>query len=181
MNSQKDFYMEPILFINNASFLSGTGESLAGVDIISDSEEARRLLFEQNLAAPYVCWNDFFSELVSNIILEKNYNASQKDILDNSKKMKEDSLKDNIRKRKAYLLRKKNGLSENTFYGDFVKDVSDEAIYMLNMVATQRYLYGLKSNSVLEEIFMIFKAGCLPCGYNNDKKTLAAFNPFSMK
>ncbi|WP_067710491.1 hypothetical protein [Erwinia sp. ErVv1] len=181
MNSQKDFYMEPIVFINDASFLSGTGESMGAFDLIIDPSEAKRLLFEQNLPAPYACWNDFFSALVSNIILDKDYNNSQKDILANSKGLKGDALKENIRKRKAFLLRKKNGLSENKFYDDFVNDVSDEAIYMLNMVATQRYLYGLEDNSVLEEIFKIFKKGCLPCGFNRDKNILAVFNPISLK
>lgn len=181
MNRQKDFYMEPIVFINDASFLSGTDEALSGYEVIVDLDEAKRLLFEQNLSEPYVCWSDFFSDLVSNIILDKGYNNSQKEILINSRALKGDALKENIRKRKAYLLRKKNGLIENKDYDGFLRDASDEAIYMLNMIATQRYLYGLQEGSMLEDIFKVFRMGCLPCGFNKNKKMLAVFNPMSIK
>ena len=181
MKRQKDIYMEPIIFINDASFLSGTDVALRGYDVVVDPAEVKRLLFAQDLSAPYVCWSDFFSDVVSNIILDKDYNDSQKDILINSRALKDDALKENIRQRKAFLLRKKNGLIENKEYDDFLHDVSDEAIYMLNMVATQRYLYGLQNGSILEEIFNVFKNGCLPCGFNTNQKNLAVFNPISIK
>lgn len=43
---------------------------------------------------------------------------------------KGDALKENIRKRKAYLLKKKMVLAENKKYEDFISEVSDEAIYV---------------------------------------------------
>ncbi|EOC1315348.1 hypothetical protein ACI09C_004464 [Cronobacter turicensis] len=93
---------------------------------------------------------------------------------------KEDALKENIRKRKAYLLKKKMGLAENKKYEDFISEVSDEAIYMLSMISTQRYINGIVPGSPLEEIYEIFKAGGMPCGVkkNND---IVVFNPAVLK
>ncbi|MDO6409775.1 hypothetical protein [Pantoea phytobeneficialis] len=181
MNIQSDEYMEPVVFVNDALFLSGTNDPLGNYDVIADPKKARELLFEQNLDESYLNWSDFFSTLISDLILDKDYKNSQKDIMDNSKKLKSDALKDNIRKRKAFLLRKKNGLADNDDYDLFVNEVGDEAIHMLNMVATQRYLKGYQEGTMLEEIFSIFKKGCIPCGINRDRKTLSVFNPIVLK
>lgn len=181
MINQKDFYMEPILFINDAKFLAGTREPLSQFDVISNPEEAKKMLFEQGVPAPYVYWGEFFSCLISDIVLDKNYKSAQKDILEAAKLLKKDTIKDNIRRRKAYLLRKKNGLAENEIYDNFLNDVSDEAIYMLNMVATQRYIYGDQKGSVLEGIYKILRHGCLPCNLNEDKNIFVIFNPVDIK
>ncbi|TQQ86689.1 hypothetical protein EYS34_19930 [Cronobacter sakazakii] len=93
---------------------------------------------------------------------------------------KGDALKENIRKRKAYLLKKKMGLAENKKYEGFISEVSDEAIYMLSMVSTQRYINGIVPGSPLEEIYEIFKAGSMPCGVKKDKD-IVVFNPVVLK
>ncbi|WP_081946724.1 hypothetical protein [Pantoea rwandensis] len=121
------------------------------------------------MSDPYLNWSDFFSTLISDLILDKDYKKSQREILDRSKRLKEDALKNNIRKRKAFLLRKKNGLIDNGDYDSFVNEVTDEAIHMLNWLATQRYLNGYLEGTMLEEIFSIFKKGCMPCGVNRDR------------
>ncbi|KJV36057.1 hypothetical protein IBT48_11695 [Erwinia sp. S59] len=181
MNIQYDDYMEPVVFINDALFLSGTNDPLLNYDVVLDPKKAKELLFDQNLSEPYLNWSDFFSALISDLILDKDYKNSQKEIIDNAKKLKGDVLKDNIRKRKAFLLRKKNGLIDNGEYDLFVNEVTDEAINMLNWVATQRYLKGYLEGSMLEEVFLIFKKGCMPCGINRDGRTLSVFNPNVLK
>ncbi|WP_115185087.1 hypothetical protein [Cronobacter universalis] len=93
---------------------------------------------------------------------------------------KGDALKENIRKRKAYLLKKKMGLAENKKYEDFISEVSDEVIYMLSMVSTQRYINGIVPGSPLEEIYEIFKAGAMPCGVKKNKD-IVVFNPAVLK
>lgn len=93
---------------------------------------------------------------------------------------KGDDLKENIRKRKAYLLKKTMGLAGNKKYEDFINEVSDEAIYMLSMVSTQRYINGIVPGSPLEEIYAIFKAGGMPCGVKKNKDILV-FNPAIIK
>lgn len=92
-----------------------------------DPNKAKELLFEQNLSDPYLNWSDFFSTVISSLILDKDYKKSQKEIMDSSKRLKEDALKNNIRERKAFLLRKKNGLIDNGDYDLFVNEVTDEA------------------------------------------------------
>lgn len=181
MMNQKGFYMEPILFINDEKFLAGTREPLSQFDLIIDPEEAKKMLFEQELPDPYVHWGNFFSDLISDIVLDKNYKPAQKDVLEAANLLKKDTVKENIRKRKAYLLRKKNGLAGNEIYDNFLNDVSDEAIYMLNMVATQRYIYGEQEGSMLEEIYKILRHGCLPCNLNKDKNIFVIFNPVDIK
>ena len=113
MNIQSDDYMEPVIFINDALFLSGTNDPLLNYDVVLDPEKAKGLLFDQNLSDPYLNWSDFFSTLTSDLILDKDYKNSQKEIMDNAKKLKGDVLKDNIRKRKAFLLSNKTGLIDN--------------------------------------------------------------------
>ncbi|WP_041411816.1 hypothetical protein [Serratia sp. FGI94] len=122
-----------------------------------------------------------FSEEISEILLNKKYQESQESIKNHTPKAKESELKEHIRKRKEFLLRKKAGLPVNNKYDDFKKEFSDEAIYILNMISTQRYLLGEKKGSILESIFDIFKTGCLPCGVKKEKKEIVIFNPIKLK
>lgn len=62
-----------------------------------------------------------------------------------------------------------------------MNEVSDEAIYMLNMIATQRYILGYVKDSFMEDIFNIYKKGCLPCGVKKESEKLVIFNPASLK
>lgn len=182
MTSQNvDFFMEPVFFINDSNFLSGTKEKVGTYELVQSQDEALTLIFEQNLPSEYMVWSDFFAQLINGLINNSAYKQSQEAIKVNVANTKKDRLKDNIRKRKAFLLRKKNGLIDNDVYDNFVKEVSDECIYMLNMVATQRYIFGYIQDSVLEEIFDIFKKGCLPCGVKKQMKKLVVFNPCILK
>lgn len=62
-----------------------------------------------------------------------------------------------------------------------MNEVSDESIYMLNMVATQRYILGYVKDSIMEDIFNIYKKGCFSCGVKKESKKLVVFNPASLK
>ncbi|WP_233420883.1 hypothetical protein [Xenorhabdus nematophila] len=99
----------------------------------------------------------FFSDLISEFYLHEDYKKADKDILDRTKISTEDYVKENIRKRKLYLMRKKQGLTDNVEYDSFLEEVSDECHHMLNMVSIYRYLFSFNEDSKLEKIFSIFK------------------------
>lgn len=111
-----------------------------------------------------------FSEKISEILLNEKYQESQGAIKNHTPKAKESELNEHIIKRNEFLLRKKASLPANNKYDDFKKEFSDEEIYILNMISTQRYLLGEKKGSILESIFDIFKTGYLPCGVKKKKK-----------
>ena len=175
-----DVYMEPVLFSRKPDFLAGSNGDILNLENINDEKLAVHLLFDQQLPEQYLVWSDFFAEITSELFLNPLYKESQEAI--NKKMMisKEDALKENIRKRKAYLLKKKMGLAENKKHEDFMNEVSDEAIYMLSMISTQRYINGIMSDSPLEEIYEIFKAGGMPCGVKRNKGVVV-FNPVILK
>ncbi|EKY3120268.1 hypothetical protein SMY46_001694 [Cronobacter turicensis] len=172
--------MEPMLFSRKPEFLAGSNGDVLNLENIDDEKLALHLLFDQQLPEQYLVWSDFFAEITSELFLNPLYKESQEAIKNQMMISKGDALKENIRKRKAYLLKKKMGLAENKNYEDFISEVSDEAIYMLSMISTQRYINGIVSGSPLEEIYEIFKAGGMPCGVkkNND---IVVFNPAVLK
>ncbi|ELY2785621.1 hypothetical protein ACN5OH_004259 [Cronobacter turicensis] len=175
-----DVYMEPMLFSRKPDFLAGSNGDILNLENINDEELAVHLLFDQQLPEQYLVWSDFFAEITSELFLNPLYKESQEAINKQMMISKEDALKENIRKRKVYLLKKKMGLAENKKYEDFMNEVSDEAIYMLSMISTQRYINGLMSDSPLEEIYEIFKAGSMPCGVKRNKD-IVVFNPVILK
>ncbi|ELQ6152193.1 hypothetical protein ACT7BI_004281 [Cronobacter turicensis] len=172
--------MEPMLFSRKPEFLAGSNGDVLNLENIDEEKLALHLLFDQQLPEQYLVWSDFFAEITSELFLNPLYKESQEAIKKQMMISKGDALKENIRKRKAYLLKKKMGLAENKKYEDFISEVSDEAIYMLSMISTQRYINGIVSGSPLEEIYEIFKAGGMPCGVkkNND---IVVFNPAVLK
>ncbi|MBD2812798.1 hypothetical protein ID853_18460 [Xenorhabdus sp. Vera] len=180
MNETIDFYMEPMIFFKSSDFLSGSSDKLEGYEIIEDKEDAIKLLFDQDVPGQYAIWSDFFSDLISEFYLHEDYKKADKDILDRTIVSTEDYVKENIRKRKLYLIRKKQGLVDNVEYDSFLEEVSDECHYMLNMVSIYRYLFSFNESSKLEEIFSIFKKGFMPCGVTKDKK-IVVFNPMVLK
>ncbi|EOC1336418.1 hypothetical protein ACI09U_004228 [Cronobacter turicensis] len=156
--------MEPMQFSRKPEFLAGSNGNVLNLENIDDEKLALHLLFEQQLPEQYLVWSDFFAEITSGLFLNTLYKESQEAIKKQMIISKGDDLKENIRKRKAYLLKKTMGLAGNKKYEDFINEVSDEAIYMLSMVSTQRYINGIVPGSPLEEIYAIFKAGGMPCG-----------------
>ncbi|WP_274728861.1 hypothetical protein [Xenorhabdus bovienii] len=170
MNETVDFYMEPMIFFKSFDFLSGSSDKLEGYEIIEDKEDAIKLIFDQDVPSQYAIWSDFFSDLISKFYLHEDYKKADKDILDRTKVSTEGYVKESIRKRKLYLMRKKQGLADNVEYDSFLEDVSDECHHMLNMVSIYRYLFSFNESSKLEEIFYIFKKGFMSCGVTNDKK-----------
>lgn len=175
-----DVYMEPMLFSRKPEFLAGSDGDVLNLENINDEKLALYLLFEQQLPEQYLVWSNFFAEITSELFLIPLYKELQEAIKKQMMISKEDALKENIRKRKAYLLKKKMGLTENKKYEDFISEVSDEAIYMLSMVSTQRYINGIVPGSSLEEIYEIFKAGAMPCGVK-ENKDIVVFNPAVLK
>ncbi|EKY3233997.1 hypothetical protein SMY33_002186 [Cronobacter malonaticus] len=173
-------YMEPMLFSRKPEFLAGSNGDVLNLEKINDEKLALHLLFEQQLPEQYLVWSDFFAEITSELFLNPLYKQSQEAIKKQMMISKGDALKENIRKRKEYLLKKKMGLAENKKYEDFISEVSDEAIYMLSMVSTQRYINGIVPGSPLEEIYEIFKAGAMPCGVKKNKD-IVVFNPAVLK
>ena len=173
-------YMEPMLFSRNPAFLAGSDVDVLKLENINDEKLALHLLFDQDLPKEYIVWSDFFAGLTSELFLNPLYKESQEAIKDQMMISKGDALKENIRKRKAYLLKKKIGLAENKRYEDFISEVSDEAIYMLSMISTQRYISGVILGSPLEDLYEIFKTGCMPCGVKKNKD-IVVFNPAVLK
>ncbi|EGT4383731.1 hypothetical protein SMZ82_004276 [Cronobacter malonaticus] len=173
-------YMEPMLFSRKPEFLAGSNGDVLNLEKINDEKLALHLLFEQQLPEQYLVWSDFFAEITSELFLNPLYKQSQEAIKKQMMISKGDALKENIRKRKEYLLKKKMGLAENKKYEDFISEVSDEAIYMLSMVSTRRYINGIVPGSPLEEIYEIFKAGAMPCGVKKNKD-IVVFNPAVLK
>lgn len=180
MQVNEAVFMEPMLFTRKPKFLAGSGNNNFKVDYINDKKLALHLLFDQDLPKEFMVWSDFFAEITSALILHPMYKESQKTINDNMLLSKGDAIKENIRKRKDYLLKKQMGLAENKDYADFTCEVSDEAIYMLNMVSTQRYIKGIMPSSILEIIYDIYKEGCIPCGVKKDMN-IVVFNPAILK
>ncbi|KZE24643.1 hypothetical protein [Cronobacter sakazakii] len=175
-----DVYMEPMLFSRKPEFLAGSNGDVLNLEKINDEKLALHLLFDQQLPEQYLVWSDFFAEITSELFLNPLYKGSQEAIKKQMMISKGDALKENIRKRKAYLLKKKMVLAENKKYEDFISEVSDEAIYMLSIVSTQRYINGIVPGSPLEEIYEIFKTGSMPCGVKKNKDILV-FNPAVLK
>ncbi|WP_380184778.1 hypothetical protein [Kalamiella sp. sgz302252] len=181
LNEKVNFFMEPALFADNAVFLSGNKSDIIGYPSIANKDEALSLLFDQDVPEGYFIWSDFFSSKISDLLLHEDYRESQDEIRKNLLVNNNERVKDSIRKRKAFLVKKKNGLVENENYEGFIKDVSDESIYMLNMVATQRYIYGEIKESFLEQVFSIYKHGVMPCGILKEKEKIVVFNPISLR
>ncbi|ELQ6223024.1 hypothetical protein R2320_004356 [Cronobacter turicensis] len=175
-----DVYMEPMFFSRKPEFLAGSNGDILNLENINDEKLAVHLLFDQQLPEQYLVWSDFFAEITSELYLNPLYKESQEAIKKQMMIPKGDALKENIRKRKAYLLKKKMGLAGNRKYEDFISEVSDEAIYMLSMISTQRYINGIVPGSPLEEIYEIFKAGGMPCGVKKNTN-IVVFNPAVLK
>ncbi|ALB53214.1 hypothetical protein AB8W28_15125 [Cronobacter universalis] len=175
-----DVYMEPMLLSRKPELLAGSNGNVLNLENINDKKLALHLIFDQQLPEQYLVWTDFFAEVTSELFLNPLYKESQEAIKKQMMISKGDALKENIRKRKAYLLKKKMGLAENKKYEDFISEVSDEVIYMLSMVSTQRYINGIVPGSPLEEIYEIFKAGAMPCGVKKNKD-IVVFNPAVLK
>lgn len=180
MHDVNEDFMVPILFSRSVGFLSGSKSLDSEWPYVKNKEQAQNLLFSQDVPDYAAVWEDYFSSLIQPLLSNEKYKDSQDEIKSKSRLNKDDALKENIRKRKEYLLRKKSGLQDDEF-NEFVKAVSDECIYMLNMVSTQRYIYGFIIDSPLEKIFNIFSNGCLPCGISKDKNELLVFNPAIIK
>lgn len=102
-------YMEPMLFSRNPEFLAGSGGDVLNSEYINDEKLALHLLFDQDLPKEYIVWSDFFAEITSELLLNALYKESQDAIKYQMMISKGDALKENIRKRKAYLLKRKNG------------------------------------------------------------------------
>ncbi|EOC1336449.1 hypothetical protein ACI09U_004273 [Cronobacter turicensis] len=168
--------MEPMLFSRKPEFLAGSNGDVLNLENINDEKLALHLLFDQGLPEEYIIWSDFFAEITSELFLNLLYKESQEAIKKQMMISKGDALKENIRKRKAYLLKKRMGLAENKKYESFINELSGEAIYMLSMISTQRYINGIMPGSPLEEIYEIFKAGSMPCGVKKNKN-IVVFNP----
>lgn len=181
MNDYIDFYMEPIRFLKNPDFLSGVNVASLKQEVITDKNHALDLLFSQELPSDYLVWDDFFSSLTSDIILNGNYKPAQDTITKQIRAESADSLKEAMRKRKAFLIRKKNGLFDNREYDIFLNEVSDECNYILMMVSIQRLLRKEVVENKLEELFSIFKAGGLPCGVKKQNSEIVFFNPATLK
>lgn len=181
MSEQIDFYMEPVRFFTSTNFLSGTTLTFPEYDVVLDKDDALKLLFSQDVPSDYLIWEDFFSSLISDLMVDSNYNSAQKNIMKRIKESTGDEVKNNIRKKKEFLLRKKAGLAVNEVYDHFVKEVSDECYYMLTMVSTQRYLHKVRVESKLEELFDIMKLGLLPCGVKKNMEKIVVFNPLTLK
>ncbi|AWK40324.1 hypothetical protein GPY51_23230 [Photorhabdus laumondii subsp. laumondii] len=181
MGETISFHMEPVEFFKSSYFLSGSIGEFNEYEIIDNKDMALKLLFDQDIPCNYMVWSDFFSDLVSEFYLHEDYKKAEKDILDRIKISTQDQVKENIRKRKLYLTRKKQGLVDNIEYDNFLNEVNDECNYMLNMISIYRYLFSFNQDSKLEEIFSIFKKGVMPCGIKKDKKTLVIFNPILLK
>lgn len=181
MSDHVNFYMEPVRFFNQPQFLAGLTTVLPQYSVINNKDEALQLLFSQHLPAGYRIWDDFFAEQVGALILDVNYEQADENIQQHIRLAASDDMKAQIRKRKAYLLKKKAGLTENVEYDDFISETSDECHYMLMMVSVQRYLKGLQTGSVLETVFDILKAGALPCGVKESSAALVIFDPAVLK
>lgn len=181
MSEHIDFYMEPIRFFNQPQFLSGLTTALPQYTVISSKDEALQLLFSQHLPAEYGVWEDFFAGIVAGLILDADYAQATEHIQQHIELAEKDEVKAQIRKRKAYLLRKKAGLTESLQYDDFVNETSDECHYMLMMLSVQRYIKGALTGSVLETLFDILQAGALPCGVKKVTAELVIFDPAVLK
>ncbi len=95
----------------------------------------------------------------------------KKDILDRIKISTQDQVKENMRKRKLYLIRKKQGLVDNIEHDNFLNKVNDKCNNMLNIINIYRYLFSFNQNAKLETILSIFKKGVMSCSIKKDKKT----------
>lgn len=177
MNDKIDFYMEPIRFFKSPLFLSGAKASSSQYQVSINKEQALRLFFSQDVPSDYQVWGDFFSRFESELRQDINFKFADEHIVNNIRAEQADTLKDTIRKRKEYLLRKKAGLIDKLEYDEFVKQVDDECNYILLMVSIQRYLKGEIIDNKLEEIFEIFKTGVLPCGVKKEADELVVFDP----
>ncbi|WP_238399099.1 hypothetical protein [Photorhabdus bodei] len=53
--------------------------------MIDNKDRALKLLFDQDIPDNYMVWSDFFSNLVSEFYLHKDYKKAEKDILNRVK------------------------------------------------------------------------------------------------
>ncbi|RAX05908.1 hypothetical protein CKY10_23350 [Photorhabdus sp. HUG-39] len=63
--------------------------------------------------------------MASEFYLHEDYKKAEKDILDRIKTSTQDQVKENMRKRKYYLIRKKQGLVDNIEYDNSLNEVND--------------------------------------------------------
>lgn len=178
MNANIDFYMEPVRFFKEPSYLVGTDDKNSTYEVITDKDKALQLLFSQDVSSEYMIWDDFFSSLISEFILDAEYKSAQEKII-NIIRSESDDVKDAIRKRKQFLIKKKSGLV-NDEYEKFLSEINDECHHMLMMISVHRCLRGFESSSKLEEIFSIFKSGAFPCGVKKNQE-LVVFYPSILK
>ncbi|SHO59241.1 hypothetical protein [Vibrio quintilis] len=178
--NKKEFILEPALFIDCDKYMSGAKKIITNIEVIDDQHLALQLLFEQEVPNGYGIWSDFFSDLVSSIILDKNYKFFQEEITNEVRLIKGNNSKNSIRERMKYLKLKKQGLIKDESYREFLDEISDECSYMLSMISLNRYINDFVEDSIFEKIFEIFKSGMIPCGINKDNK-IVVFNPSLMK
>ncbi|MDE1479249.1 hypothetical protein KKI90_15005 [Xenorhabdus bovienii] len=180
MKDKSDFYIEPMRLIASPEFLSGIIGNAEGCLLIDNKDDALNLLFSQHIPDSFAIWQDFFAGIISTFCLHPDYRQAEKDIQAGMVEKNADMDKDNIRKRKLQLMRRKQGLSAQTEYEFFLEEVSDECWYMLNMISIHRYLHPSKPNEQLEQMFSIFRQGLMPCGVTKEQK-IVVFNPMKLK
>lgn len=181
MNIDKDFILEPVAFSETKGFLYGSDNIVNDYQIITDRNLALRLFFEQNLPEKYAVWSDFLTDISQHIFDSSKYRES-KDFIKTQMRSNQSGInKEAINKRMLYLNLKKNKENKYVELIDFLNEVGSECVYNLELVSSQRYIFGYDGDSIIEGIFEIFKQGMMPCGYNKEIKKMVVYNPVELR
>ncbi|MFM2479662.1 hypothetical protein [Celerinatantimonas sp. MCCC 1A17872] len=181
MNIDKDFILEPIVFSETQGFLCGSDKVVNDYQITTDRNFALQLFFEQNLPEQYAVWSDFITDISQHIFDSSKYRES-KDFIKNQMRSNSSGInKDAIKKRRLYLNFKKNKEKQYVELIDFLNEIGSECVYNLELVSSQRYIFDYDNNSIIEEVFEIFKQGMMPCGYNKKINKIVVYNPIELR
>lgn len=181
MNINKDFILEPIVFSETERFLCGSDKIVNDYQITTDRNFALRLFFEQNLPEQYAVWLEFITDISQHIFDSSKYRESKDFIKTQMRSNSSGINKEAIKKRKLYLNLKKNKENQYVELIDFLNKIGSECVYNLELVSSQRYIFGYDNDSIIERIFEIFKQGMMPCGYNKEINKIVVYNPIELR
>lgn len=176
VNKEKDFILEPILFLQSGRIflVRGDFEINFPFELITDLELEKELSLDQKLPKGYLVWQDAIDNSVSKFRLSDKYSEAENFIAES------EGVFSVYQNKKSLEYRKSKIKKYNTKYDDFFMSAIGESYYHMRMLSIRRFIIGYDESDLLEKMYVIYTSGLYPCGLKKDG-AIIAFNPESLK